>query len=155
MAFLTHMEAFGRNCGAICNDALELQQEAEATMRRQPERKAGAECFPIASDTTNASLPSFSTRSAESRRILTKYPDRIPVICEKAHHSALDTIDKNKFLLPRTMLIGEFTVILLKHLECKRLDCDLEILLIVTSDDQKHEPTLIDTSETQLSIAAG
>ena len=37
-------------------------------------------------------------------------------------------------------------------------ETDLDQLIaetLTTSDDQKHEPTLIDTSETQLSIAAG
>mmetsp|Transcript_58788 Transcript_58788/g.140127 ORF Transcript_58788/g.140127 Transcript_58788/m.140127 type:complete len:136 (-) Transcript_58788:183-590(-) len=58
----------------------------------------------------------FEKRSSEARRILGKYPDRIPVICEKAPRSNLPDIDKKKFLVPGTMLIGEFKYIIHKHL---------------------------------------
>ena len=58
----------------------------------------------------------FEKRTAESKRILTKYPDRIPVICEKAQRSDLPNIDKKKFLVPGTMLCGEFKYIGHKHI---------------------------------------
>merc|ERR1712113_578505 len=58
----------------------------------------------------------FEKRSAEAKRILAKYPDRIPVICEKAARSDLPDIDKKKFLVPGTMLCGEFKYIVHKHL---------------------------------------
>eukprot|EP00931_Biecheleriopsis_adriatica_P027845 TRINITY_DN16667_c0_g1_i1.p1 TRINITY_DN16667_c0_g1~~TRINITY_DN16667_c0_g1_i1.p1 ORF type:complete len:127 (+),score=29.72 TRINITY_DN16667_c0_g1_i1:67-447(+) len=56
-------------------------------------------------------------RAAESARILTKYPDRIPVICDKAARSDLPEIDKKKFLVPGTMLCGEFKYIVHKHIQ--------------------------------------
>merc|ERR1711957_995144 len=58
----------------------------------------------------------FEKRSAESRRILAKYPDRVPVICGKGARSDLPDIDKKKFLVPGTMLCGEFKYIVHKHL---------------------------------------
>jgi GABA(A) receptor-associated protein len=58
----------------------------------------------------------FEKRQAESRRILAKYPDRIPVICEKAPRSDLPDIDKKKFLVPNTMLCGQFKYIIHKHI---------------------------------------
>merc|ERR1719487_2547338 len=58
----------------------------------------------------------FEKRSAEAGRILAKYPDRIPVICEKAQRSELPDIEKKKFLVPGTMLCGEFKYIIHKHL---------------------------------------
>lgn len=58
----------------------------------------------------------FEKRSAEARRILAKYPDRIPVICEKAPRSDLPDIDKKKFLVPDTMLCGQFKYIIHKHI---------------------------------------
>merc|ERR1719464_616293 len=58
----------------------------------------------------------FEKRSAEAKRILAKYPDRIPVICEKAPRSDLPDIEKKKFLVPGTMLIGEFKYIIHKHI---------------------------------------
>merc|ERR1712113_847608 len=61
----------------------------------------------------------FDQRQAEAGRILKKYPDRIPVICEKAPNSTLPDIDKKKFLVPGTMLVGEFKYIVHKHLKEK------------------------------------
>mmetsp|Transcript_18353 Transcript_18353/g.41513 ORF Transcript_18353/g.41513 Transcript_18353/m.41513 type:complete len:124 (-) Transcript_18353:99-470(-) len=58
----------------------------------------------------------FEKRSAEAKRILMKYPDRIPVICEKAPRSDLPDIEKKKFLVPGTMLVGEFKYIIHKHI---------------------------------------
>jgi len=58
----------------------------------------------------------FEKRSAESKRILAKYPDRIPVICAKAARSKLPDIDKKKFLVPGTRLCGELKYIVHKHL---------------------------------------
>merc|ERR1711957_843539 len=58
----------------------------------------------------------FEKRCAESKRIVAKYPDRIPVICEKSARSNLPDIDKKKFLVPGTMLCGEFKYIVHKHL---------------------------------------
>lgn len=56
-------------------------------------------------------------RAAEAKRILTKYPDRIPVIVEKSARSTLPEIDKKKFLVPGSMLCGEFKYIIHKHLQ--------------------------------------
>mmetsp|Transcript_65860 Transcript_65860/g.203865 ORF Transcript_65860/g.203865 Transcript_65860/m.203865 type:complete len:109 (-) Transcript_65860:164-490(-) len=47
----------------------------------------------------------FEKRAAEARRILAKYPDRIPVVCEKAPRSELPDIEKKKFLVPGSMLV--------------------------------------------------
>lgn len=47
---------------------------------------------------------------------MTKYPDRIPVICEKAAKASLPDIEKKKFLVPGTMLCGEFKYIIHKHI---------------------------------------
>lgn len=39
-------------------------------------------------------------RRSEANRIRQKYPDRIPVICEKADKTDVPTIDKKKYLVP-------------------------------------------------------
>ncbi|KAF8969858.1 IDI-7 [Flammula alnicola] len=41
----------------------------------------------------------FEKRKAEAERIRQKYPDRIPVICEKADRTDIPTIDKKKYLV--------------------------------------------------------
>ena len=45
-------------------------------------------------------------------RLLSKYPDRVPVYVEA------DTIlNKNKFLVPRTMTVGQFTYVVRKRMD--------------------------------------
>jgi GABA(A) receptor-associated protein len=65
---------------------------------------------------TFAQPMSFEMRAEESRRILSKYPNRVPVIIERAPRSDLPEIDKKKFLVPGTMLCGEFRYIIHKHI---------------------------------------
>lgn len=43
-------------------------------------------------------------RKSEADRIRQKYPDRIPVICEKADKTDIPTIDKKKYLVPSVRL---------------------------------------------------
>merc|ERR1712087_442443 len=69
----------------------------------------------MASNSIQQSVP-FEKRLAEAKRILEKYPDRVPVICERAPRSTLPEIEKKKFLVPGTMLCGEFKYIIHKHL---------------------------------------
>ena len=58
-------------------------------------------------------------RSNESQRIMNKYPNRLPVIVEKAPSCLLEDIDKNKFLVCEDMKLSEFIFIIRKriHLE--------------------------------------
>merc|ERR1712032_367599 len=82
----------------------------------------------------------FEKRSAESQRILSKYPDRIPVICERAPHSELPDIDKKKFLVPGTMLCGEFKYIIHKHINqtaSTTISADQTIYLFVNGTSPK------------------
>ena len=56
-------------------------------------------------------------RQTESQRVLSKYPDRIPVICEKARTSKLGDIDKNKYLIPEDLTLGQFVYVIRKRLK--------------------------------------
>ena len=58
----------------------------------------------------------FDTRKSESTRILSKYPDKIPIICEKSGRNVPD-LDKYKFLVPDDITMGQFMFILRKRLE--------------------------------------
>jgi len=52
-------------------------------------------------------------RLAESMRIRAKYPDRIPVIVERAaNRTAVPEIDKNKFLVPSDLSVGQFVYVI-------------------------------------------
>lgn len=50
-------------------------------------------------------------------RILEKYPDRIPVIAEKAPKSDIPDIDKNKYLVPADLTVGQFVYVIRKRMK--------------------------------------
>lgn len=53
----------------------------------------------------------------EATRIMTKYPDRIPIIIKKKQESDLPEIAKKKFLVPKGMLCAELKYIISKYLQ--------------------------------------
>eukprot|EP00999_Lentomonas_sp_LEN2_P003136 NODE_986_length_1074_cov_72.398099_g942_i0.p1 GENE.NODE_986_length_1074_cov_72.398099_g942_i0~~NODE_986_length_1074_cov_72.398099_g942_i0.p1 ORF type:complete len:123 (-),score=27.29 NODE_986_length_1074_cov_72.398099_g942_i0:604-972(-) len=56
-------------------------------------------------------------RKAEAARIRQKYPDRIPVVCEKAEGSSIPDIDKNKYLVPSELNVGQFVYVVRKRIK--------------------------------------
>ncbi|KAF4323698.1 hypothetical protein BBO99_00001488 [Phytophthora kernoviae] len=56
-------------------------------------------------------------RQAEAQRIRSKYPDRIPVICEKADRSDIPDIDKKKYLVPADLTVGQFVYVIRKRIK--------------------------------------
>ena len=58
----------------------------------------------------------FDNRLAESKRIKEKFPGRIPVIVERGPRSSVPVIDKNKFLVPSDLTVGQFIFIIRKRL---------------------------------------
>ncbi|CAI5485847.1 unnamed protein product [Closterium sp. NIES-64] len=56
-------------------------------------------------------------RKAEASRIREKYPDRIPVIVEKAPRSDIPEIDKKKYLVPAELAVGQFVFIIRKRIK--------------------------------------
>jgi len=60
---------------------------------------------------------SFEKRRAEAERIRQKYPDRIPVICEKNERSDIATIDKKKYLVPSDLTVGQFVYVIRKRIK--------------------------------------
>jgi len=59
----------------------------------------------------------FEQRRAESERIRAKYPDRVPVICEKAHGSNVPDIDKKKYLVPADLTVAQFMYVIRKRIK--------------------------------------
>jgi GABA(A) receptor-associated protein len=57
---------------------------------------------------------SLLDRILESTRILSKYPDKIPIICEKNKNASNDcpTIDKTKYLISRDLTVGQFIYVI-------------------------------------------
>nr|XP_024376089.1 autophagy-related protein 8d-like isoform X2 [Physcomitrium patens] len=59
----------------------------------------------------------FQKRQAEALRIREKYPDRIPVIVEKAEKSDIPDIDKKKYLVPADLTVGQFVYVIRKRIK--------------------------------------
>jgi len=62
-------------------------------------------------------------RNIESNKILLKYPDRRPVICEKLKNQKdLPEIDKKKYLVPFDLTVGQFIYVIRKRIKIKAED---------------------------------
>ena len=63
---------------------------------------------------------SFKERLEESTRIIVKYPDRIPIICEKSmvkKNTNIPDIDKSKYLVPMDLTISQFLYVIRKRIK--------------------------------------
>ena len=56
-------------------------------------------------------------RTNESTKIIAKYPQRIPIIVERATGCRLNNIQKNKYLAPRDMAMCQFVFTVRKKIE--------------------------------------
>lgn len=73
----------------------------------------------------------FQERLDESTRIMNKYPDRLPIICEKSinkKHSDLPPLDKSKYLVPNDLTISQFLYVIRKRM---KLPAEKAIFLFV------------------------
>lgn len=61
---------------------------------------------------------SLVQRIHEADRILKKFPDRIPIICEKSDIAPNDCpqIDKKKYLVPKDLIMGHFLCVIRNRL---------------------------------------
>lgn len=59
----------------------------------------------------------FEERKIESERVLQKYPDRVPIIVEKIEKSELESLEKNKFLVPDDLTICQLIFVIRKRIK--------------------------------------
>ena len=61
---------------------------------------------------------SFSKRLCESQRIMHKYPDRVPIICQryKKASASCPLIDKKKYLIPNDLTVAQFIYVIRRRL---------------------------------------
>ena len=85
----------------------------------------------------------FDKRKEESKRILEKYPEKLPVIVANSKKTTLKNIDKNKFLVPNDMTLGQFLIIIRKRIKLKTE----ETLFLLINDE-----VMIEASKTLLQI---
>jgi len=56
---------------------------------------------------------SFEKRAAESYNIMLKYPNRLPIICEKwGNDPDMPEIDRKKYLVPKDLGVNQFIYII-------------------------------------------
>lgn len=79
--------------------------------------KSRCECILISFTHTISFLIDQEKRKSEAERIRAKYPDRVPVICEKADRSDIPDIDKKKYLVPADLTVGQFHYVIRKRIK--------------------------------------
>lgn len=73
---------------------------------------------------------SFEKRKAEADRIRLKYPDRVPIICERAENSDVPLIDKVKYLVPQDLSVSQFIYVIRKRI---KLPADQALFLFINN----------------------
>lgn len=61
----------------------------------------------------------FDKRRSEADKIRRKYPDRVPVIVEKAPKTRHPALDKKKFLVPNDLTVGQFYFLIRKRINIR------------------------------------
>lgn len=56
-------------------------------------------------------------RTEESKKILNKYADRIPIICEVFPKKGSFALDKSKYLVPLDLTLGQFVYVVRKRIK--------------------------------------
>ncbi|PIN13583.1 Microtubule-associated anchor protein involved in autophagy and membrane trafficking [Handroanthus impetiginosus] len=60
---------------------------------------------------------SFEERQKESARVRENFPDRVPVVIEKAQKSEVPAIDKKKYLVPAVVTVGQLVYVVRKRIK--------------------------------------
>ena len=72
----------------------------------------------------------FQKRISESKKIMNKYPQRVPIIVEKCDKSQINNIDKHKYLVPKDLNMNQFVYIIRKRI---KLDKSQSIFLMINN----------------------
>ena len=59
----------------------------------------------------------FEVRKSECEKILNRYPDKIPIVCEKAPRSKIKSIEKTKYLVEPNLILPQFKATIRKKLD--------------------------------------
>tara|TARA_B110000444_G_scaffold254278_1_gene286509 strand:+ start:9327 stop:9743 length:417 start_codon:yes stop_codon:yes gene_type:complete len=71
----------------------------------------------------------FEKRKNESELILAKYPNRIPIICER-YDKTLPHLDRKKYLVPEDLIMSNFLYVIRKRL---KLDAHKSLYITVNN----------------------
>jgi len=94
----------------------------------------------------------FEKRLSESSRIRLKYPDRVPVIIEKALNSDVSDLDKNKYLVPDELNIGQLIYVIRKRI---KLSHEQSIFIFINGDILAPTSALLSSVYTEHKNADG
>jgi GABA(A) receptor-associated protein len=72
----------------------------------------------------------LDSRKQEAAKIRQKYPDRVPVICERDNKSHIVEIDKKKYLVPKDLTVGQFMFVIRKRIN---LEAEKAIFLFINN----------------------
>ncbi|VDD76936.1 unnamed protein product [Mesocestoides corti] len=61
----------------------------------------------------------FEARLQEGEKICKKYPNCVPVIVEKSPRANVPNLDKNKYLVPADLTVGQFYFLIRKRIQLK------------------------------------
>ena len=70
---------------------------------------------PVWTDIQFKNKKTFDERRRNAQAVLKKYPDRVPIICERANRYA-PKLDRNKYLVPKDISMGDFMFIIRKRM---------------------------------------
>ncbi len=86
---------------------------------------------------------SYGDRWDEAQRVLYKFPDRLPIICERYECYDCDcpNIDKRKYLVPKNLTIGQFLMVIRKRI---KIEPEKAIYFIVNQTIPPSQSRLMD-----------
>jgi GABA(A) receptor-associated protein len=87
---------------------------------------------------------SFDKRKSECERIMCKYTDRIPIIVNRTANCKLPMIDKEKFLVPSDMTLGQFVYVIRKRI---KLEPNEALFILVNNTLQPSSAIIVDIYE--------
>ena len=89
----------------------------------------------------------FSERLKESKKILLKYPNHVPVIIQQSKNSKIPIIDKHKFIVPNEVTVGQFMYIIRKRI---RLSPSKAMYIFVEHDISRDKKEYIIPTNTEI-----
>eukprot|EP01083_Nonionella_stella_P065059 170132_1 len=87
---------------------------------------------------------SLQERQSKATRVLSKYNDRVPVICERDPHSCIKDMERCKILVPRELTMAQFVKVIRKRIE---LGCEQSIFLFINDTLVPNGKMMIDVYE--------
>lgn len=76
----------------------------------------------VSTDATTVHIQPFKEektleqRAKEAQRVRAKYPDLVPVICERVKNSELPNTTRRKYLVPQSLTMGQFMYVLRRRI---------------------------------------